>query len=216
MELYKYKMEMENMNCSICLDDIDDNFAELNCSHIFHKKCIGNWIKQNSQKTCPNCRCNITIIKITNNKKTEIKFITNEMTHDDLLKKIGFSFPSNHFKNMNDDDIQEVSKNISSIMGATKNDDVNDVMEQLVRNIIDAANNGANNNEPIDIFKISQIAANKLHDDIDETKFSKLSNLFCNSTQTIMHMHTMKNMNNFSYQFESDESDEFGKYDDLD
>lgn len=42
------------MNCSICLEDIDDNKIELKCGHIYHKQCINSWLKV--CYNCPYCR----------------------------------------------------------------------------------------------------------------------------------------------------------------
>ena len=58
------------MECSICLDVFEQipqtenssllkekkykNAHELSCGHMFHKKCINNWLKNNSN--CPYCR----------------------------------------------------------------------------------------------------------------------------------------------------------------
>ena len=41
----------------ICLTDFDDNndIIKLKCNHIFHKTCILEWLKNNSNK-CPVCR----------------------------------------------------------------------------------------------------------------------------------------------------------------
>lgn len=39
--------------CSICFTGEDD-FVQLSCRHIFHRKCIETWI--NIQRTCPLCR----------------------------------------------------------------------------------------------------------------------------------------------------------------
>ena len=45
------------MNCSICLDDMDDNKIELKCGHIYHKKCINSWLKVSYN--CPYCRATV-------------------------------------------------------------------------------------------------------------------------------------------------------------
>lgn len=38
--------------CTICLEDVRS--VPLECSHVFHDKCINKWLKDND--TCPNCR----------------------------------------------------------------------------------------------------------------------------------------------------------------
>jgi len=46
--------------CSICLDDYSDthvNIVQLDCGHIYHKKCIREWLDNND--TCPECRSEV-------------------------------------------------------------------------------------------------------------------------------------------------------------
>jgi hypothetical protein len=48
--------------CSICYDEYDGNDVQvimLGCFHIFHSKCILDWLKRNF--TCPNCREHVRI-----------------------------------------------------------------------------------------------------------------------------------------------------------
>lgn len=46
-------------NCSICQErfKLREYIRELKCSHIYHKKCIDKWLKDNL--TCPYCRSDI-------------------------------------------------------------------------------------------------------------------------------------------------------------
>ena len=52
-------------NCSICLEDYkkNDKCVKLNCNHIFHKKCLSDWFKNQISKSenlnCPLCRNNL-------------------------------------------------------------------------------------------------------------------------------------------------------------
>ena len=53
-------LSTSNIICSICLEDysdIDKKISKTKCKHIFHKKCLNNWIKENN--TCPECRAKI-------------------------------------------------------------------------------------------------------------------------------------------------------------
>lgn len=47
---------IQNLHCSICNRDmeVDERVKILNCTHIFHKDCLGPWVFINN--TCPNCR----------------------------------------------------------------------------------------------------------------------------------------------------------------
>ena len=42
------------MECSICLENIDNFFYITTCNHIFHNKCINNCLKH--RNSCPLCR----------------------------------------------------------------------------------------------------------------------------------------------------------------
>jgi hypothetical protein len=53
------KDEFENDTCSICLDDLysdenQDEIIQIKCNHMFHKKCLDEWILQ--QRNCPLCK----------------------------------------------------------------------------------------------------------------------------------------------------------------
>ena len=56
------KLNEENKKCLICLEEYvnNDNVIYLPCFHIFHKKCITQWIKK--QANCPLCKININDI----------------------------------------------------------------------------------------------------------------------------------------------------------
>jgi len=46
-------------NCTICLEEFnnDEEIIKLKCNHLFHSKCIDDWIKKN--QSCPLCRLNL-------------------------------------------------------------------------------------------------------------------------------------------------------------
>jgi len=51
-----------SITCSICLELLKEGLYKrvLSCSHVFHKKCIDKWIKNNNYDcSCPLCRKNI-------------------------------------------------------------------------------------------------------------------------------------------------------------
>ena len=54
-------------NCSICMTRIKTNALKLECSHIFHKECIGQWLKTCRKTTCPYCRNIVTPEFLTQN-----------------------------------------------------------------------------------------------------------------------------------------------------
>jgi len=51
--------EVQNDNCSICLDSIKDQLTLENCKHSFCKNCISEWVI--TSKECPNCRTELTL-----------------------------------------------------------------------------------------------------------------------------------------------------------
>lgn len=60
-------MEPTQDSCSICLDTIvsdpeneEDKKRILDCSHIFHQLCIGEWLKLRRQD-CPLCRAPVNV-----------------------------------------------------------------------------------------------------------------------------------------------------------
>lgn len=57
-----------NTNCAICLEEIvpenqatrdEEKPRVLDCSHIFHRECIGSWLVQ--RHNCPLCRTAVTV-----------------------------------------------------------------------------------------------------------------------------------------------------------
>jgi len=57
-----YEMEIiskqeEKEECIICLDEVEQEWKELECHHRYHKKCINTWITINNQ--CPVCKRHI-------------------------------------------------------------------------------------------------------------------------------------------------------------
>ena len=51
---------INNQECSICVEPLNNSFAiKLNCDHIFHDKCLQEWLKKSKNKDCPLCRMKI-------------------------------------------------------------------------------------------------------------------------------------------------------------
>lgn len=46
----------QNDICSICHEILKTDVEELQCQHLFHKRCISKWLIERRKKTCPNCR----------------------------------------------------------------------------------------------------------------------------------------------------------------
>ena len=54
-----YEELLNDINCTICLEEFnnDEEIIKLKCNHLFHSKCIDDWIKKN--QSCPLCRVNL-------------------------------------------------------------------------------------------------------------------------------------------------------------
>jgi NACalpha-BTF3-like transcription factor len=52
-------------NCSICFENLIDNYCQLNCSHYFHTQCINKWFEK--KNSCPLCRENFASNNDTKN-----------------------------------------------------------------------------------------------------------------------------------------------------
>ena len=91
--------ESEDLECSICLEDIKDKYTIIKCNHVFHKQCLNLWLKKH--QTCPMCR---TYLKeyyegYVYNKKTfklGLKFYL-IVTEDSLIIKYYYKY-TNIFK----------------------------------------------------------------------------------------------------------------------
>lgn len=47
--------KLDETSCSICLEALaSSTTVQLECQHVFHEKCIKDWLKR--QSNCPNCR----------------------------------------------------------------------------------------------------------------------------------------------------------------
>lgn len=53
----KENIEIDDIPCIICLDDLEDNIIELRCKHYYHQKCIKEWI--DVKPVCPLCYRNV-------------------------------------------------------------------------------------------------------------------------------------------------------------
>ena len=56
LQSFKSKIKQKD-KCSICIDDMDkdEELIKLTCKHLFHKKCIQQWLKKYNY-ICPICR----------------------------------------------------------------------------------------------------------------------------------------------------------------
>ena len=60
--------------CHICLDYLVGEIAEVSCGHIYHLKCIQDWIaKKGAHRCCCICDGNTEIVNIVNLPDSKIK-----------------------------------------------------------------------------------------------------------------------------------------------
>ena len=61
---------MDENECMICLEEMEDNIAILSCGHKYHFECITAWAnkKKDMYKICTVCPQNNEIINIINTK----------------------------------------------------------------------------------------------------------------------------------------------------
>lgn len=54
--VYEVKEGTERDMCSVCYEDYENGveLVKLECSHVFHKKCISQWLRL--KKSCPLCK----------------------------------------------------------------------------------------------------------------------------------------------------------------
>jgi len=69
LDIKNYRLcKHQDLECCICCENVKKNeyIRELNCGHIFHKKCIDKWLlasmKEKENVNCPMCRTTINLI----------------------------------------------------------------------------------------------------------------------------------------------------------
>ena len=90
-ELNKLNKKINNEECNICKDEIEEGI-ELKCLHVFHKICVKEWF--NINQTCPLCRTSfidkiIKLIKIE--EKFDLENFKNYILEDKIIQNIKFN-----------------------------------------------------------------------------------------------------------------------------
>lgn len=69
LDIKNYRLcKQQDIECCICCENVKTNeyIRELNCGHVFHKKCIDKWLlssmKEKETVSCPICRTVINLI----------------------------------------------------------------------------------------------------------------------------------------------------------
>jgi uncharacterized protein YjgD (DUF1641 family) len=139
------------MECSICINKINENYTLLECGHQFCNECIGEWIQKNSQKNCPNCRCDIVKITIFNDGLKTEKHIETTTSIDEIL---GFyhidNIDKSIFANVTNEDIDTATNNIKKMLNL--DDDFQSFMSSMIKNVVDTGSKCEGNR--VNIFDI--------------------------------------------------------------
>ena len=82
--------------CIICQEDINfchEEISVLNCGHLFHKKCLQQWLDTNS--TCPECKSAVTTNDFVRNiypsKREDSDFMLSKLSEETENMKISSS-----------------------------------------------------------------------------------------------------------------------------
>ena len=145
------------MDCSICLNNISENFTSLDCDHKFCNHCICEWIEKNKLKTCPNCRCDITKMIIVNNGETTEKIVTKITSFNEILNI--FHIEKSVFADLTDEEINGATAGISKLLKLEDNSEVGDFMSLLVKNIVTTI---ATSDENVNILDIASLVTKNM------------------------------------------------------
>jgi hypothetical protein len=50
------QLNISNMSCPICLNNLGRIYRTLHCTHQFHHKCLKQWETESKKESCPCCR----------------------------------------------------------------------------------------------------------------------------------------------------------------
>ena len=121
------KKKYKNEKCSICLDEFSGDISISKCHHIFHYKCISNYIDNTGKKDCPICRSNLQTgekkrIEVNRNiyegRINENNFLNNILIRNNsLINSLNQNFRSEQRRNeinLNDNRYNQISNNNES------------------------------------------------------------------------------------------------------
>ena len=72
-EVWRSKMENQDIQCLICLKELENPVGCKYCHKPFCKICIDKWLED--AKSCPNCRANIAVDGLIKMEKPDIGFL---------------------------------------------------------------------------------------------------------------------------------------------
>ena len=91
----------ETSDCAICLENKVGLIAELSCGHIYHYRCIEEWVnkKNNVLRCCCICEKNTEIVNIIGEEPEEQKLVNTEQVDDTNYLTYYSNTQSNIYRN---------------------------------------------------------------------------------------------------------------------
>jgi len=138
----KYGLKDGN-TCTICIEDFKEKKSKVSittCQHVFHYKCLRNWLFQNVlNPKCPNC--NYNLIKDVENKKTEeIQTIEVAKRTTDVANIETQGTIENNNQNLNTNENRFITRNVNRARSRVNNMNRESTNQNMVEN-------GGNTNE---------------------------------------------------------------------
>lgn len=110
----------------------------------------------------------------------------NDVNVDNLLKMSGvdklFNIDqlSSQIRDIKEEDITEATNNITKLIGAEGDSDINEICSELVQNVVQDLKSTTNNGGQLNMFEIAQSVASRIGGKMKPDKFNKTANHFQN------------------------------------
>ena len=161
---YLEKINHFQTNCTICLEDYKNNseVIYLFCKHIFHFKCLKNWLDKNIlMPKCPNCNYNVLI----GGAPADLNFnFNNQINEDNYLGNIITENNQNNFidinNNISNNYIRLDVNNIKNNQINYKNNDTDNIIPELLNNNEVPRGENIILNSELNVKKINVISKN--------------------------------------------------------
>ena len=86
--------------CSICLEELSNNFLILNCKHKYHIKCYTDWRNRISNDVCPDCNLEREIVDIIDKTHNNNNIGCEQLTIRDEIPKFNTEKKKQKLKNI--------------------------------------------------------------------------------------------------------------------
>ena len=120
----------DGYTCTICIEDFIENKSKVSitpCKHVFHYKCLTNWLVQNFKNPkCPNC--NYNLVSDIDNKNGGIQTINVARNHIHGLET------QNNNNNLNTNEIRLITRNVNRSRSRFNNQNNQKTTQNRVQN----------------------------------------------------------------------------------